>query len=152
MSFDIYPLSFRSLDPSQRSRSLETNSPSCGDCCTAQCNSRQGYLAVAEASGSIGIKPENSSRSRRPFPVGIALAQGDATVARLPRTQKFFTGIFFRRGRVIHRELRGAFPGSPRSRMNSFGLDQLRKFLAGARRLLHFETRSRKSVRADTNG
>ena len=39
----------------------------------------------------------------------------------MPRTQNIFTRNHRRRGKVIHRRLRGAFPGSPRRRMNNFG-------------------------------
>src|SRR5690242_13458682 len=39
----------------------------------------------------------------------------------MPRTQNFFTAFHCRRAKVIHRRLRGAFPGSPHRRMNNFG-------------------------------
>ena len=42
-------------------------------------------------------------------------------MARMPRTQIFFTAFHERRGRVIHRGLRGAFRVSPRPRLNNSG-------------------------------
>jgi len=39
-----------------RSRSLDTNSPSCGECCASQCNRRGGYLAVGGCQRELRVR------------------------------------------------------------------------------------------------
>jgi len=62
-----------------------------------------------------------SGNPRRMVVSGPCHVRSDATGGNVPRGQDFFTRTFFRRGKVIHRRLRGAVPGSPPPRMNNFG-------------------------------